>query len=227
MTEPTDSEIIALADATRTGEPGRDGYVLPISFARAVLAKWGTPPEVARTETIELRRMLCAAHAGHLAYMDDGEAQDNREFPLIDFLRDSPPEIQDKLHRRALKKFSTPQPTQAQAVQEWDPVPAKACIKPTHEAADAFWEYWKAKGETHKHGYYESTWGAINKALACGWTQPTQAQAGAVPLTAYQIHEAIKAFKDSENLMGVNHIHVARAIERAHGIGIKGGQHDI
>ena len=53
------------------------------------------------------------------------------------------------------------------------------------------------------------------------------AQAGAVPLTAYQIHEAIKAFKDSENLMGVNHIHVARAIERAHGIGIKGGQHDV
>lgn len=53
--------------------------------------------------------------------------------------------------------------------------------------------------------------------------QPTQAQAGAVPLTAYQIHEAIKAFKESENLMGVNHIHVARAIERAHGI--KGGQH--
>ncbi len=60
-----------------------------------------------------------------------------------------------------------------------------------------------------------------------GTPQPTQAQAGAVPLTAYQIHEAIKAFKDSENLMGVNHIHVARAIERAHGIGIKGGQHEI
>ena len=54
-----------------------------------------------------------------------------------------------------------------------------------------------------------------------------QAQAGAVPLTAYQIHEAIKAFKDSENLMGVNHIHVARAIERAHGIGIKGANHEI
>lgn len=53
--------------------------------------------------------------------------------------------------------------------------------------------------------------------------QPTQAQAGAVPLTDEQIREAIKAFKVSENLMGVNHIHVARAIERAHGI--KGGQH--
>ena len=42
-TEPTDADIIALADKTRTGEPGRDGYILPISFARAVLAKWGTP----------------------------------------------------------------------------------------------------------------------------------------------------------------------------------------
>ena len=42
MNKPTDAEIIALADETRTGEPGREGYILPISFARAVLAKWGT-----------------------------------------------------------------------------------------------------------------------------------------------------------------------------------------
>ena len=42
-TEPTDAEIIALADETRTGEPGREGYILPISFARAVLEKWGQP----------------------------------------------------------------------------------------------------------------------------------------------------------------------------------------
>lgn len=34
-----------------------------------------------------------------------------------------------------------------------------------HAAADAFWKYWKENGETHKHGYYESTWGAINAAL--------------------------------------------------------------
>ena len=40
---PTDADIIALADETRTGEPGREGYILPISFARAVLAKWGAP----------------------------------------------------------------------------------------------------------------------------------------------------------------------------------------
>lgn len=34
-----------------------------------------------------------------------------------------------------------------------------------HKAADAFWKYWKENGETHKNGYYEATWGAINSAL--------------------------------------------------------------
>lgn len=34
---------LMLAALECSGEPGRDGYVLPISFARAVLAKWGAP----------------------------------------------------------------------------------------------------------------------------------------------------------------------------------------
>jgi len=37
--------------------------------------------------------------------------------------------------------------------------------KDCYKAADAFWQYWNENGETHKHGYYESTWGAINRAL--------------------------------------------------------------
>lgn len=37
--------------------------------------------------------------------------------------------------------------------------------KDCHKAADAFWQYWRENGVTHKHGYYESTWGAINQAL--------------------------------------------------------------
>lgn len=37
--------------------------------------------------------------------------------------------------------------------------------KKCHEAADAFWKYWNENGETHKRGYYESTWGAINRAI--------------------------------------------------------------
>ena len=56
MTEPTDAEIIALADETRTGEPGRDGYIMPISFARAVLAKWGAQPAVAGEPVFAFRR---------------------------------------------------------------------------------------------------------------------------------------------------------------------------
>lgn len=39
-------------------------------------------------------------------------------------------------------------------------------IEPTHEVADAFWKSWDENGKTHKHGYYESTWIAINAALA-------------------------------------------------------------
>ncbi len=35
----------------------------------------------------------------------------------------------------------------------------------SHEACDAFWEYWNDNGLTGKHGYYESTWGAIQAYL--------------------------------------------------------------
>jgi len=41
----------------------------------------------------------------------------------------------------------------------------RIAVIPTHEAADAFWQYWRENGESHKHGYYESTWGAINRAI--------------------------------------------------------------
>ena len=39
-------------------------------------------------------------------------------------------------------------------------------VHATEAVANAFWKYWRENGETHKHGYYESTWGAINAALA-------------------------------------------------------------
>jgi hypothetical protein len=48
----------------------------------------------------ELRRMLCTAFAGHLAYMDDGEAQDARALPVIDFMRDSVSDIKAKMLAR-------------------------------------------------------------------------------------------------------------------------------
>lgn len=36
--ELTDAEICGIAKSTQTAEPGRDGYILPVSFARAVIA---------------------------------------------------------------------------------------------------------------------------------------------------------------------------------------------
>jgi hypothetical protein len=48
-----------------------------------------------------LRRLLCSVYAGPLAYMDDGEAQDNRAHPFIDFLRDAPDVIAAKMRERA------------------------------------------------------------------------------------------------------------------------------
>lgn len=50
----------------------------------------------------EIRRLLCSVYAGPLAYMDDGEAQDNRTMPCIDFLRDDATTIQRKMLERKL-----------------------------------------------------------------------------------------------------------------------------
>lgn len=48
-----------------------------------------------------IRRMLCVSVA-HMPYMDDGEASDQE----IDFLRDSPADIEKKLIERNLKKYA-------------------------------------------------------------------------------------------------------------------------
>jgi hypothetical protein len=57
--------------------------------------------EAAERECRELRRAWCLSYTGPLAYMDDGEAQDSRVFPCIDFLRDSVPQILEKMRQRS------------------------------------------------------------------------------------------------------------------------------
>lgn len=99
MTEPTDAEIIALADETRTAEGGANGYILPISFARAVLAKWGTPPAVAGEQ---VGWMWQHDETGRTGFVDcwqveNGWQEGNPRLRLIS------------------KLYTTPQPTQAQA----------------------------------------------------------------------------------------------------------------
>ena len=90
MTEPTDAEIIALADETRTAEGGANGYVLPISFARAVLAKWGAPAGAGGDQVG--RAMSLPGISG---------------FTMACFHSDVVP--------LGTKLYTTPQPTQAQA----------------------------------------------------------------------------------------------------------------
>lgn len=48
----------------------------------------------------KLRFLLACRVAGPLMYTDDGEMQDNSEFPSIDFKRDPVSEIQEKLMAR-------------------------------------------------------------------------------------------------------------------------------
>lgn len=76
-----------------------DHYQQPqaASDMRALLTAMPAIP----AEEARLRRMLCSAQAGPKAYMDDGEAQDNRAHPSIDYLRDSVDEIERKLRERA------------------------------------------------------------------------------------------------------------------------------
>ncbi len=56
-------------------------------------------PEMSHAER-ELRRMLCVRMSPGLPYMDDGEAQCNAVQPFIDFMRDTPAEIQRKQFQR-------------------------------------------------------------------------------------------------------------------------------
>ena len=75
MTEPTDAEIIALADETRTAEGGASGYILPISFARAVLAKWGAQPVPAGYALVPVEPTPEMVDAAQEAYMPFGDMQ--------------------------------------------------------------------------------------------------------------------------------------------------------
>ena len=79
---------------------------------RAALSEQKPP----QADERDIRRMLCASYAGACAYMDDGEAQDNRTLPCIDFLRDAPGVLRQKMFERATAALSAPpQPPEAGA----------------------------------------------------------------------------------------------------------------
>lgn len=67
-------------------------------------------------ESRALRVLLCSTYAGAGAYMDDGELQDNRTFPPIDFLRMTPQEILETMNQRGLATLQASEQATAQTV---------------------------------------------------------------------------------------------------------------
>ncbi len=55
------------------------------------------------TEERRLRELLAKCYSGLSLYTDDGELQDNRDYPLIDFLRDPANVIEAKMLQRELE----------------------------------------------------------------------------------------------------------------------------
>ena len=142
MTEPTDAEIWQMwMPMVR-----RMGVADPVEFARAVLAKWGTP-----------------AVAGEpVAWVDE------RAIGWLANSRSGAATITTTLGRQ--KSFERPMPLHTTP-------------------------------------------------------QPAQAQAGAVPLTDDQLAEMMRETWGCASIAPRHAMKFARAIEAAHGIGIKGGQH--
>jgi hypothetical protein len=60
-------------------------------------------------ENTQLRILAGGLFGGSDLYMDDGEVQDNREYPHIDFLRDAPEEIREKIITRAKARIGRQQ----------------------------------------------------------------------------------------------------------------------
>lgn len=56
-------------------------------------------------ENLELRRLLCISYSVS-PYLDDGEMQDNRIDPFIDFKRDHVTIIKEKIQDRIIKEYN-------------------------------------------------------------------------------------------------------------------------
>lgn len=92
----------SLQELEADGDLGNETIAVRAAIAKAQ-ASTQAKPGMSGVEK-KLRLMLCLARADR-PYMDDGEAQDNSDLPAIDFLRDTPDEIEAKLYQRNLKKF--------------------------------------------------------------------------------------------------------------------------
>ena len=182
MTEPTDKQLEDFAV--------EEQFLLFCDvdeftqIARAVLAKWGNPAPVG---VEQVGWMWQHDETGRTGFVDcwqveNGWQEGNPRLRLIS------------------KLYTTPQPTQPQAVNQADrPFIVRLAEDFAEDCVTAGYVTTKA-----------ASYGRLmNEALS------TQAQAGAVPLTDEQIQEAILPI----NPHGMGYfLRIAHAIERAHGI---------
>ena len=180
MTEPTDDEIATLY-TEQTGFALDDSPAALLDFARAVLAKWGTPQQEAQEPC-----QTCIA-------LDRTVMLDQVSFD------------------RKPDGYGIRQITDDEGVEEWEDIRTSPDVA-REEANDMM--------ATGRGEIYE---------VVPLWTtpQPTQAQAGAVPLTDDQLAEMMRETWGCASIAPRHAMKFARAIEAAHGIGIKGGQHGL
>lgn len=231
----------AKAEATQPA-PSRDSTTEPSACcARPCWKDENCAPECSASSNSgaeqKLRRMLCVAYAGALAYMDDGEAQDNREFPAIDFLRDPIDIIESKMRSRVSLGYNSGAEGQQAApetfIQRWsraikempthDVVGQQAARSEapalTDEMIDAAVEAFHARRGS---GYREDWRIAIQAALAAS---PPEAQPAEQrkPLTEEQVSIALRqhflvANSGRESPSAGTFRAGLRYAERAHGI---------
>ena len=95
----------ALADFTAGWHAGRANLLSPFSWLSTLEKADADKARIAElvAEVQALRAMFAVSYAGAMLYTDNGELQDNRELPHIDFLRDALSTIVKKLRERAAR----------------------------------------------------------------------------------------------------------------------------
>ncbi len=98
LSEQSQSEFIAL-NAEANEERAR---------LTAIILKYAPPPPQSEREKdgeLKLRMLLATCYAGTALYGDDGELQDARELPFIDFKRMTPDQIESAMQERGLNRL--------------------------------------------------------------------------------------------------------------------------
>lgn len=155
--------------------------------------KWHLSQFMTKSELVQTALKLCLTAAEH-EVRENFVYRDKRIFgPHFDV---------DKLHEMCSDKCLDVRPAaQTAGVPEEGPFGLALNVrhKKCHEAADAFWTYWNENGETHRHGYYESTWGAINAAIKLVGVVP-HTYGGQIAAAPQPVAEQVGEFSAVEQL---------------------------